>query len=46
MAKAKDWKSLVLPALLVGILGYASATAIALALGPILVRLPLIGEKS
>jgi uncharacterized membrane protein len=30
MAKAKEWNSLVLPALLVGILGYSSATAIAL----------------
>ena len=40
MAQAKEWPSLVLPALLVGILGYATATAIALALGPLLVRLP------
>ena len=44
MAQAKEWKRLVLPALLVGILGYASATGIALALGPILVRMPLIGR--
>jgi uncharacterized membrane protein len=43
MAQAKNWKPLVLPALLIGILGYATATAIALALGPILLRLPLIG---
>ena len=42
MAQAKNWKRLVLPALLVGILGYATATGIALALGPILVRLPVL----
>lgn len=36
MAQAKEWNRLVLPALLVGILGYATATGIALALGPIL----------
>ncbi|CAB9519448.1 Protein of unknown function (DUF819) [Seminavis robusta] len=40
MAQAKQWKRLVLPALLVGILGYATATAIALSLGPILLKLP------
>jgi len=39
MAQAKGWKRLVLPALLVGILGYATATGIALALAPVLVRL-------
>lgn len=39
MAQAKEWKRLVLPALLIGILGYATATAIALSLGPILLRL-------
>jgi len=39
MATAKGWKRLVLPALLVGILGYATATPIALALGPFLRRL-------
>ena len=39
MAQAKEWKSLVLPALLIGILGYATATALALSLGPILVRM-------
>ena len=39
MAQAKEWKQLVLPALLVGILGYASATALALSLGPILLQL-------
>ena len=33
MAQAKEWRDLVLPALLVGILGYATATPIALALG-------------
>lgn len=42
MAQAKEWKRLVLPALLIGILGYATATAIALSLGPILLRLPTI----
>jgi uncharacterized membrane protein len=42
MAQAKEWKRLVLPALLIGILGYASATAIALSLGPFLLRLPLL----
>jgi hypothetical protein len=42
MAQAKQWKRLVLPALLVGILGYAIATGIALALGPILLRLPTL----
>jgi uncharacterized membrane protein len=44
MAQAKEWKRLVLPALLIGILGYATATGIALALGPVLVRLPVIGR--
>ena len=42
MAQAKQWKRLVLPAILVGILGYATATAIALSLGPILLRLPTL----
>ena len=42
MAQAKEWKRLVLPALLIGILGYAVATGLALALGPILLRLPLL----
>jgi uncharacterized membrane protein len=44
MAQAKQWKRLVLPALLTGILGYAIATPIALVLGPILCRLPIIGK--
>ena len=44
MAQAKDWKRLVLPALLIGILGYATATAIALALGPVLLRMPIVGR--
>lgn len=44
MAQAKDWKRLVLPALLIGILGYATATPICLALGPVLLRLPIIGR--
>jgi len=35
MATAKEWSRLTLPALLVGILGYATATPIALALGKI-----------
>ena len=42
MAQAKGWKRLVLPALLIGILGYATATALALSLGPILIRLPIV----
>lgn len=42
MAQAKEWKRLVLPALLIGILGYATATAVALSLGPILLRLPTL----
>lgn len=42
MAEAKDWKRLVLPALLIGIMGYTTATALALALGPILLRLPVL----
>ena len=36
MAQAKEWSGLVLPALLVGILGYATATPIALALAQVL----------
>jgi uncharacterized membrane protein len=44
MAQAKSWDRLVLPALLIGILGYSSATAIALGLGPILLRMPLLGQ--
>ncbi|KAL7535308.1 hypothetical protein ACHAXR_008456 [Thalassiosira sp. AJA248-18] len=39
MAQAKEWQKLVLPALLVGVLGYATATALSLSLGPILIRL-------
>jgi len=42
MAQAKDWTRLILPALLIGILGYATATPIALALGSFLTRLPTI----
>lgn len=42
MAQAKNWKALVLPALLVGILGYATATPIALGLGHILLKLPTL----
>jgi uncharacterized membrane protein len=44
MAQAKEWKRLVLPALLIGILGYAIATGLALSLGPLLVRLPLVAR--
>lgn len=39
MAQAKEWKQLVLPALLIGILGYATATPLALSLGPILLKI-------
>ena len=39
MAQAKGWKKLVLPALMIGILGYATATPIALALAPVLRRI-------
>lgn len=39
MATAKEWKRLVLPALLIGILGYATATPIALVLGQVLLKL-------
>jgi uncharacterized membrane protein len=39
MCEAKGWKQLMVPALLVGILGYATATPIALALGPLLMKL-------
>jgi len=39
MAQAKDWSKLVLPALLVGVFGYATATALSLSLGPLLIRL-------
>lgn len=43
MAQAKEWQRLVLPALLVGVLGYAMATAVALSLGPMLMRLAARG---
>ena len=39
MAQAKEWRKLVLPALLVGVLGYAMATALSLSLGPVLIHL-------
>jgi uncharacterized membrane protein len=39
MAQAKEWKQLIMPALLIGILGYATATVLALSLGPILLRI-------
>lgn len=41
MAQAKEWKRLVLPALLIGILGYATATPIALGLGKVLQTMPI-----
>jgi len=42
MAQAKNWQRLVVPALLTGIFGYATATALALALGPLLKQLPML----
>jgi len=39
MAQAKEWNRLTLPALLVGVFGYATATALSLSLGPILKRI-------
>lgn len=39
MAQAKNWKKKILPALLVGVFGYATATTLSLAMGPILTRL-------
>lgn len=36
MAQAKEWNRLVLPALLVGVFGYATATALSLSLAPLL----------
>lgn len=39
MAQAKEWKKLILPALLVGVFGYATATTLSLAMGPVLIRL-------
>ncbi|KAL7510088.1 hypothetical protein ACHAXN_009913 [Cyclotella atomus] len=39
MAQAKEWPRLVLPAILVGVFGYATATAAALSLQPILIKL-------
>lgn len=39
MAQAKEWPTLVLPALLVGVLGYGTATAASLSLGPLLIQL-------
>lgn len=41
MAQAKEWKKLVLPALLVGVLGYAMATALSLTLSPILILIAM-----
>lgn len=38
MAGAKGWKSLVLPGILTGILGYATATFIGLALGDLVLK--------
>eukprot|EP00587_Corethron_hystrix_P000198 CAMPEP_0113301360 /NCGR_PEP_ID=MMETSP0010_2-20120614/2621_1 /TAXON_ID=216773 ORGANISM="Corethron hystrix, Strain 308" /NCGR_SAMPLE_ID=MMETSP0010_2 /ASSEMBLY_ACC=CAM_ASM_000155 /LENGTH=376 /DNA_ID=CAMNT_0000154969 /DNA_START=539 /DNA_END=1669 /DNA_ORIENTATION=+ /assembly_acc=CAM_ASM_000155 len=42
MAQAKEWQSLVLPALLVGILGYSVGTVIALLLSKVLKILPVV----
>ena len=39
MAKAKEWNRLILPALLVGVFGYASATALSLMVGTLLTRI-------
>ena len=39
MAQAKQWKKLVLPSLLVGVFGYACATALSLSLSPILMSI-------
>jgi len=39
MAQAKEWNRLTLPALLVGVFGYATATALSLSLGPLLTRI-------
>lgn len=39
MAQAKGWDRLILPSLLIGILGYATATWISLSLCPLLIRL-------
>jgi len=44
MAQAKEWKRLVLPALLIGILGYATATPIALGLGQLLQKMPVLSS--
>lgn len=41
MAQAKSWPTKVLPALLVGVFGYATATALSLSLSPILMRLSM-----
>jgi len=38
MAQAKEWNRLTLPALLVGVFGYATATAMSLSLGPFLTK--------
>lgn len=39
MAQAKEWNRLILPALLVGVFGYATATALSLSLIPIVKRI-------
>ena len=41
MAAIKGWKSRVVPSVLIGTLGYATATLIALALGPTLRRMSI-----
>lgn len=46
MAGSKEWKSLVLPGILVGILGYASATFIGLVLGRTVLVKMMVGGGS
>lgn len=42
MAATKGWRSLVVPAMLVGVLGYATATFFAVAFGvALLAKMPL-----
>eukprot|EP00588_Corethron_pennatum_P008736 CAMPEP_0194273648 /NCGR_PEP_ID=MMETSP0169-20130528/6947_1 /TAXON_ID=218684 /ORGANISM="Corethron pennatum, Strain L29A3" /LENGTH=381 /DNA_ID=CAMNT_0039016667 /DNA_START=398 /DNA_END=1543 /DNA_ORIENTATION=+ len=42
MAQAKEWNTLVLPALLIGIFGYSIGTVVALLLSKVLVILPVV----
>jgi uncharacterized membrane protein len=43
MAAAKKWNTLVLPALLTGVLGYAAATFIGVGLGQTVLRKMTVG---